>query len=173
MHTASSSAAMGGHAAPRTGPLSRIGEGLGNARDWLDRHGRKAWITATVLGFITVWPAGLGLGAYMLMTGRFSRSAYPDHAAKSRFKGETQMFCRRSSHRNTFRSSGNTAFDAYKADTLKRLEDEQEAFEGFLQRLREAKDKQEFDRFMDERATTAAETATTPASTDEPARGAY
>jgi Protein of unknown function (DUF2852) len=48
------------------------------------------------------------------------------------------------------RSSGNEAFDAYRADTLKRLEDEQEQFEGFLARLRQAKDKAEFDAFMDE-----------------------
>ena len=33
------------------------------------------------------------------------------------------------------RTSGNTAFDAYKADTLKRLMDEQEQFEAFLDRL--------------------------------------
>lgn len=54
-----------------------------------------------------------------------------------------------------FRASGNTAFDAYKSETLKRLEDEQAAFEAFLQRLRDAKDKSEFDQFMDERARAA------------------
>ena len=53
------------------------------------------------------------------------------------------------------RSSGNTAFDAYKADTLQRLEEEQENFEAFLQRLRDARDKAEFDQFMDERAAAA------------------
>lgn len=47
--------------------------------------------------------------------------------------------------------SGNSAFDAYKSDTLRRLEAEQEAFEQFLERLREAKDKSEFDQFMDDR----------------------
>jgi predicted CopG family antitoxin len=52
-----------------------------------------------------------------------------------------------------FRSSGNQAFDAYKAETLRRLEDEQKAFEEFLQRLREARDKAEFDQFMKERDT--------------------
>mgnify|MGYP002067547199 CR=1 FL=1 len=51
-----------------------------------------------------------------------------------------------------FKSSGNTAFDAYKADTLRRLEEEQDAFEAFLNRLRDAKDKAEFDQFMDERS---------------------
>ena len=54
-----------------------------------------------------------------------------------------------------FKSSGNTAFDSYKADMLRRLEDEQQAFESFLERLREAKDKSEFDAFMDERAEAA------------------
>jgi hypothetical protein len=50
------------------------------------------------------------------------------------------------------RNTGNSAFDAYKADTLRRLEEEQGNFEAFLERLREAKDKAEFDQFMDERA---------------------
>ena len=50
------------------------------------------------------------------------------------------------------RSTGNAAFAAYKADTLRRLEEEQKHFEAFLERLREAKDKAEFDQFMDERA---------------------
>lgn len=49
--------------------------------------------------------------------------------------------------------SGNSAFDAYKEDTLRRLEQEQSDFESFMQRLREAKDKAEFDQFMDERST--------------------
>ena len=60
-----------------------------------------------------------------------------------------------SAHHTAFaatRPSGNAAFDAYKADTLQRLEDEQANFEAFLERLREAKDKAEFDQFMDDRA---------------------
>ena len=51
-----------------------------------------------------------------------------------------------------FRGTGNAAFDSYKADMLRRLEDEQEAFESFMKRLREAKDKAEFDQFMEDRA---------------------
>ena len=64
------------------------------------------------------------------------------------------FFCNRNSSRRRSRSAptGNSAFDAYREDTLKRLEDEQTAFQSFLQRLREAKDKTEFDQFMDERA---------------------
>jgi hypothetical protein len=48
-------------------------------------------------------------------------------------------------------SSGNRAFDEYRADTLRRLEDEQREFLEFLERLRHAKDKAEFDQFMAER----------------------
>lgn len=45
-------------------------------------------------------------------------------------------------------SSGNRAFDEYRADTLRRLEEEQQEFKEFLSRLRHAKDKEEFDAFM-------------------------
>ena len=48
-------------------------------------------------------------------------------------------------------SSGNRAFDEYRAETLKRLEEEQKEFRDFLDRLRFAKDKTEFDQFMAER----------------------
>jgi hypothetical protein len=48
-------------------------------------------------------------------------------------------------------SSGNHAFDEYRNDTLKRLEEEQREFREFLERLRFAKDKTEFDQFMAER----------------------
>ena len=48
-------------------------------------------------------------------------------------------------------SSGNRAFDDYRSETLKRLEDEQREFKEFLARLRFAKDRAEFDQFMDAR----------------------
>ena len=48
-------------------------------------------------------------------------------------------------------SSGNRAFDEDRAETLRRLEEEQREFKEFLDRLRHAKDKAEFDEFMAER----------------------
>ena len=45
-------------------------------------------------------------------------------------------------------SSGNRAFDEYRTETLQRLEEEQVEFKNFLDRLRHAKDKEEFDQFM-------------------------
>ncbi len=61
--------------------------------------------------------------------------------------------------RYRFRPSGNAAFDNYKEQTLQRLEDEQAAFESFMKRLREAKDKAEFDQFLDERSRDNGNTA--------------
>ncbi len=59
---------------------------------------------------------------------------------------ETQRSCR-----GRFRSTGNMAFDEYREETLKRLEEEQREFKMFLERLRRAKDQKEFDQFMSER----------------------
>lgn len=112
--------------------------------DWLDARGKGAWIAVMILGFIFFWPVGLAILAYMIWSNRmFSRN-------------KSVMSCNaRRMTPTRFRSSGNQAFDSYKQDMLRRLEDEQEAFEGFLQRLREAKDKAEFDQFMEDRETSA------------------
>ena len=118
------------------------GSWLSRSERWLDERGKGAWIAATVLGFIFFWPIGLALLAYMI----WSKRMFSGNCAK------------RTRHaRNAFKTSGNSAFDAYKADTLRRLEDEQDAFEAFLQRLREAKDKAEFDQFMEDRAKSSDE----------------
>lgn len=103
------------------------------SRDWMDARGRPAWIVAMVLGFIAFWPLGLALLTYMIWSNRMFGCS------------------KRSMSTPVTRSTGNTAFDAYRAETLKRLEDEHREFMDFLARLREAKDKAEFDQFMDKR----------------------
>lgn len=122
---------------PSSAATARQGGWFARAEAWLDARGRGAWIAAMVLGFIFFWPVGLALLFYILWSNRMSCSA--------RRTGPNLMMTRGG-------SSGNAAFDQYKADTLRRLEDEQKAFEDFLRRLREAKDKSEFDQFLDERA---------------------
>jgi hypothetical protein len=47
--------------------------------------------------------------------------------------------------------SSNRAFDDYRAETLRRLEEEQREFKEFLARLRLAKDRAELDQFLNER----------------------
>jgi len=124
--------------APRTGGDSW----LRRSEAWLDDRGKGAWIAAMVLGFIFFWPIGLALLAYMIWSKRM-------------FTGKS---CAKRSYRApAMGPSGNSAFDAYKADTLRRLEEEQDNFDAFLAHLREAKDKPDFDQFMDERAKNAAE----------------
>lgn len=111
---------------------------LKRTESWLDARGKGAWIAAMVLGFIFFWPVGLALLGYMIWSKRM-------------FSSSSRSCKRPALHMS--RPTGNAAFDAYKADTLRRLEEEQNSFESFLERLREAKDKSEFDAFMDERAT--------------------
>jgi hypothetical protein len=108
------------------------------AEAWLDARGKGAWIAAMVLGFIFIWPVGLALLAYMIWSKRMFNSSCKSMS--------------RATHRHMRQSSGNAAFDAYKSETLRRLEDEQDNFEAFLKRLRDAKDKAEFDQFMSDRA---------------------
>ena len=134
MNTASSTSPMA-YADHRPGFFAR-------AEGWLDERGKGAWIAAMVLGFIFVWPVGLALLAYMIWSKRMFSKRSPTNR-------------RRTSHMMG-RTTGNHAFDAYKSETLRRLEDEQDKFEAFLERLREAKDKAEFDQFMDDRANPTA-----------------
>ena len=48
-------------------------------------------------------------------------------------------------------SSNNRAFDEYRSETLRRLEDEEREFKEFLERLRAARDRAELDQFLNER----------------------
>jgi hypothetical protein len=121
---------------------------------WLDAKGKWAWIAVMVLGFIVNPVVGLGVLAYLIWGKQmFSRSCghrrqHDHHDAWGRHAMRAGQ------------ATGNRAFDDYKAQALRRLEDEQEAFEAFLQRLRTSKDKTEFDSFMDDRArATAAQDA--------------
>ena len=123
-----------------TAPVTQTTGWFTRAESWLDEKGKGAWIAALVLGFIFFWPIGLALLFYMIWSKRmFSKSCRT--SSKMGSHGISAM-----------RTTGNTAFDAYKADTLRRLKEEQNNFESFLERLRDAKDKAEFDQFMDDRA---------------------
>jgi hypothetical protein len=115
---------------------------------WLDNKGKGAWIAAMVLAFIFVWPLGLAILAYMIWSNKMSCST-------------SRRSC--GHMRRSATSTGNTAFDAYKSETLQRLQDEQEQFEAFLQRLRDARDKTEFDQFMEDREKAVAATDHTEA----------
>jgi hypothetical protein len=139
---------------------------------WLDQRGKWAWIAVTILAFVIFWPAGLALLAYMIWGKRmFSRSCGKRRHAHHDRQGNAWGW----QSDRIAQPTGNHAFDTYKAEALRRLEDEQAAFEAFLQRLRTSKDKSEFDAFMEDRArATAAQDAAeaAPAATPKPADAA-
>lgn len=115
-----------------------------NIIDKLDELGKPAWIGLLVLSFVLFWPIGLALLAFLIWSGRMGCSR---HGGPGRWHGVERRWRRGWSGG----SSGNLAFDEYREETLRRLEEEQREFQEFLDRLRRAKDKAEFDQFMAER----------------------
>jgi hypothetical protein len=133
----------------------------------LDDLGRPAWIAVMVAGFILFWPFGLAVLAYLIWSGRMGcahrswgndpRQHWERKMARlqekmdrwsARGAGQAQ---RAWSGGGGFGPTGNRAFDEYRSETLKRLEEEAIEFRTFLDRLRHAKDKAEFDQFMADR----------------------
>ena len=118
----------------------------------LDDFGKPAWIGVMILGFLLFWPIGLAILAYLIWSGRMGCWTYrgPGRWHNAGAHGNS-CGSRRRGRRQSKSSSGNHAFDEYRDETMRRLEDEQTEFEAFLDRLRHAKDKAEFDEFMEER----------------------
>jgi hypothetical protein len=120
-----------------------------------------AWIVLLILGFIVWWPVGLAILAFTFWSrnmGCYSGERW--HRKMERMEEKMGRMRERMERFGSHgfgpwgggpRPSGNHAFDEYRAETLHRLEEEQREFRDFLDRLRFAKDKQEFDQFMSER----------------------
>jgi len=153
---------------------------------WSKQGGNQAWvgppfwhpagmsrpvaIAFTVLGFIFWWPVGLAMLFYMIGSGRMG-------CFGRRRRAMNQQNWQDAGPWGTWRSwacgpsdsaastSGNRAFDEYKAETLRRMEEEQKEFGSFLERLRVAKDKAEFDQFMADRRSRPSN----PPATEQPA----
>ncbi|MDC7789969.1 DUF2852 domain-containing protein [Rhodoplanes sp. TEM] len=118
----------------------------------LDDLGSGAWIALTILGFVFWWPIGLALLAFTFWSGRMSCW---NGRGMSRWQAKMERMRDRMDRGGGdwfgAPTSGNRAFDEYRTETLRRLEEEQREFKDFLERLRMAKDKAEFDQFMAER----------------------
>jgi hypothetical protein len=136
----------------------------------LDGFGKPAWIALIVLGFMAWWPLGLVVLAFTIGSGRMGCGYHGGHDRwqhkmermqrkmdwmRSKMGGAGPSSGPSSGPSGGFwggaSSSGNHAFDEYRSETLRRLEEEQREFREFLDRLRFAKDKTEFDAFMNER----------------------
>jgi hypothetical protein len=134
-------------------------------------HVHPGMVIATILGFLFWWPVGL---AFLFFTLRSMNMGCWSHS--DRFENKMQRMqdkmerMRNRMERRGFGgfgfgppSSGNRAFDEYRMETLRRLEEEQTEFRDFLDRLRHAKDKEEFDQFMAQHRTRP-----TPSSDGQP-----
>ncbi len=170
-------------------------DGAAPYRDWSDyrdrgfdpwhpaQSGRFLPIVAMILGFLVWWPVGLALLGHMVWSRRmgcWSRRAAAGMRGDQQGRGPSaepwagpwtapwvaswRGWCSRRDDAAPA-SSGNRAFDEYRAETLRRLEQEQQEFSSFLDRLRFAKDKSEFDQFMAERRQAP------PAAPEQPAAG--
>jgi Protein of unknown function (DUF2852) len=128
-------------------------------------------IILTVLGFLWWWPIGLVLLGLFLGRGKFGWRCPLSYAGDApmfngghgrdrwerkmtRLQDKMEMVRAKADEfrggRDWFgpATSGNRAFDDYRSETLKRLEEEQREFKDFLARLRFARDRSEFDQFM-------------------------
>ena len=140
----------------------------------MDEWGKATWLVLTVVAFWFAWPLGLALLAFLAGSGRLQ--AWRDETAGLRGRwfnlrdagegfraggrgGASAQGGGASPTQGGGRftwpgcssTSGNTAFDTYRAAELERLEQEQRQFKEFIDRLRQARDKAEFDQFMADR----------------------
>ncbi|HVX81679.1 MAG: DUF2852 domain-containing protein [Devosia sp.] len=130
---------------------------------------RPGWtpftVLAMVLGFMVFWPLGLAVLAYILWGERFGWSSDTRDRWINKQK-QWASWCQNSQSRrgSGFSSwgqgptSGNAAFDAYREEQLKRLDEERRRldeevheFHEYLRNLHMARDREEFDRFMRDR----------------------
>ncbi|WDR01876.1 DUF2852 domain-containing protein [Devosia algicola] len=119
-------------------------------------------IALMVLGFIVFWPLGLAILGYIIWGEKFGGSAEKAQSYWNKGKSwcTSNSGRRHGHHHNHYAStsSGNAAFDEYRTEQLRRLEEERarldeeiNEFHDYMANLNKAKDREEFDRFMNER----------------------
>ena len=134
----------------------------------LDDWGQPAWIGVMVLSFAIFWPIGLAILGYLIWSGRMGcgkkgmRNRWQQRMA-GKWEQKMQDYGMTA---KAYQPTGNHAFDEYREETLRRLEEEADQFKGFLDKLRMAKDKAEFEQFMTERRNNAAQSDGSSSTTD-------
>jgi Protein of unknown function (DUF2852) len=123
------------------------GEGQARDKTWPGRPWRGWEIALMVIGFVVFWPVGLAILFWILWRKR--EGASPPPAWLGRLTSVAA-------------GSGNSAFEAWKQGEVDRLEQErrkladaEREFAAFLDQLKRARDREEFDRFMAARARAA------------------
>lgn len=111
-----------------------------------------------VLGFIVFPPLGFIVLAYIIWGEKFGGSAEKAQAYWNKGCGYMRNNKKQFGGFSREQTSGNAAFDDYRAEQLRRLDEERsrldaeiDAFHEYMANLRKAKDREEFDRFMRDR----------------------
>ena len=148
--------------------------GSGQAGGFCGSPGTRArWspveLVAMVLGFILFWPVGLAVLGYKFWQSKMggpdlqtvATGAYNNarSAARGFQQGSGATWASGGAWARGFTTStGNAAFDEWKSAELarleaerRRLEDAHKEFADWLETMRKAKDREEFERFMNER----------------------
>lgn len=120
-------------------------------------HPLRGWrLPLMILGFIAWWPIGLALLALFFFW-RPAMACNANWTAPWKARMREAMDARPWS---AAPSTGNVAFDEYRANVLARLEEERRQLDAqaaefgeFVKQLRRAKDQEEFERFMQSRET--------------------
>jgi len=126
----------------------------GAHRCWPPHKGLE--IVGIILGFFFVWPLALAYLVWKLV-------GYPvPNEVKTFFEKNFSRLSEGFRVRPHFSSTGNFAFEEYRRRELERLEaerrrldDDARAFAEFVEELKRAKDREEFDAFMAKRRTTS------------------
>ena len=145
--------------------------GSGDARDYspgewvrMRRWGRACatrWtlfeLATMVLGFMVFWPIGVAVFAYKMWQRR-SGADDLQTVMTAKWNEARAAWSRPTAWSWSPAATGNAAFDQWKSAELARLEAERRKLEDaarefaeFLDNVRHAKDREEFDRFMAER----------------------
>jgi hypothetical protein len=122
-------------------------------------RGGPALLGVMILGFIFCWPVGVAALALSIWSVKMRCGHHRGGEWGERFRERMmakrarweQHMAEHRGHHQARSTSGNRAFDEYRAETLRRLEDEEREFREFLDQLRFAKDKVEFDQFLSNR----------------------
>jgi hypothetical protein len=162
---------------PRDEGRARWGGSENNGGGWRSpRRCAGSWrpleIAAMVVGFMVFWPIGLAILGFKLWQrqtgyeGSMATAArqgwsYAENFGQSWRRDSSSGFRGFAGGFGGFGGTGNSAFDDWRKAELDRLEEEhrkleaaEREFADFLRNLRQAKDREEFDRFMRERGKT-------------------
>ena len=131
-------------------------------------------VIAMVLGFAVFWPIGLAILGYKLWQRKFGGDDLQTFATAKWNEARAAMSSMQAGRPSSPRPwssgpwgrsspSGNRAFDEWREAELARLEAERRKLEDahrefaeFVENIRKAKDREEFDRFMNERRNRSA-----------------